>query len=196
MIRIDSSGLRALRDELAAMQVNVTKEMRTAAWKAQKRGRNEVAKRLSKEIRQPAKRLKGASYAKMRGDDGFIFVIRSEFKIAMKRFRPRHTKAGVIVNVVRTGSKQRRHLYYKGFLGGKPGKPSPKLNGNPMQRTGDTRYPIKRVPAAVLVAEIRGVPGLIGNIGDLLGLEYRKQVIERIRFLKVKLAGKLRNQKK
>lgn len=195
-LEVKSTGLRALRDELAAMQVNVVKEMRIAAWKAQKRGRNEVAKRLAKEIRQPAKRLKGASYAKMKpADGGFDFIIRGAFRIAMKRFKPKHLKNGVVVNVVKTGSRQRRHLYKRGFLGGSPKKPSAKLNGNPMQRTGDARLPIKRVPAAILVAEIRGAVGVIGGISSLLKTEYRKQVVERIRFLKVKLAGKLRNQK-
>ncbi len=196
MIKIKSTGLRALRNQLAAMPVDVPKEMRIAAWKAQKRGRSEVAKRLSKVIKQPAKRLKGASYAKMLPkDQGFIFVIRAAFKIAMKAFKPRHLKNGVQVNVLKTESRERRHLYTRAFLGGKPGKPSPKLNGNPMQRTGDERYPIKRVPAAVVVTEIRGVIGLTGGLMHILQDEYRKQVQERIRFLKLKLAGKLRNQK-
>lgn len=196
MIQIESKGLRALRDELAAMQVNVVKEMRIAAWKAQKRGRNEVAKRLSKEIRQPAKRLKGASYAKMLPNDGgFVFIIRGAFRIALKRFKPRQLRDGIVVNVVKTGAKQKRHLYKKGFLGGSPKKPSAKLNGNPMARVGDSRLPIKRVPAIVLVAEVRNAVGVIGGLTHVLKTEFRKQVVERIRFLKVKLAGKLRNQK-
>jgi hypothetical protein len=196
VIQIESKGLRALRDELAAMQVNVTKEMRIAAWKAQKRGRAEVAKRLSKVIKQPAKRLKGASYAKMMPNDGgFIFVIREKFKIAIKRFKPRHTKAGVTVNVRRSGTHGERVAYRKAFLGGKPGKPSPKLHGAPMERVGESRYPLRTVPAIGLVAEISVIPGVIGGVGVLLKDEFRKQVRERIRFLKVKLAGKLRNQK-
>jgi hypothetical protein len=195
MIQIESKGLRALRDELAAMQVNVVKEMRIAAWKAQKRSRNEVAKRLAKEIKQPAKRLKGASYAKMMPNDGgFVFIIREKFKIAIKRFKPRHTKAGVIVLVRKAGSS-RKNLYQKGFMGGSPKTQSIKLRGIPMERKGTQRYPLRTIPAIQLTKEIVGIAGMIGNISALLRLEFRKQVVERIRFLKLKLAGKLRNQK-
>jgi hypothetical protein len=196
MIKIESTGLRVLRDELAAMQVNVVKEMRIAAWKAQKRGRAEVAKRLSKIIKQPAKRLKGASYAKMLPNDGgFKFIIREAFKIAIKRFKPKHTKNGVTVKVINAGNRSERRLYRNAFIGGKPGKPSPKLNGNPVERVGKNKYPLRTIPAIGLVAEISVIPGVIGGIGVLLKDEFRKQVRERIRFLKVKLAGKLRNQK-
>lgn len=194
-LEIRSTGLRALRDELAAMQVNVPKEMRIAAWKAQKRGRNEVSKRLAKEIRQPAKRLKGASYAKMMPQDGgFVFVIREKFRIAIKRFKPKHTKAGVTVLVRKSGAS-RKNIYPKGFMGGTPKTQSIKLRGVPMERKGSERYPLQTLPAVKLTQEILGIAGLVGNIAALLGLEYRKQVVERIRFLKVKLAGKLRNQK-
>lgn len=178
------------------MQVNVPKEMRIAAWKAQKRGRSEVAKRLSKVIKQPAKRLRGASYAKMLPDDnGFIFIVREKFRVALKRFKPSHTKAGVVVGVLKSEKGKSRRVYGKAFLGGKPGKPSPKLHGAPMERTGETRKPLRTVPAIRVVDEVRGIAGMVSSIGDTLGDEFRKQVVERIRFLKVKLAGKLRNQK-
>ena len=196
MIKIESSGLRILRDELAAMPVSVTKEMRIAAWKAGKKGRAIVATKLATVIKQPAKRLKGASYTKMLPDDGgFVFIIREKFRIAMKRFRPTHTKAGVLVGVLKSEKGKSRRVYRKAFMGGKPGKKSPKLHGAPMERVGEDRKPLKTVPAIRVVDEVRDIAGMVGDISGLLRDEFRKQVRERIRFLKVKLAGKLRNQK-
>jgi hypothetical protein len=196
MIKIESTGLRALRDELAAMQVNVKKEMRIAAWQTQKKGRAKVATKLAAFIKQPAKRLKGASYAKMLPDDGgFVFVVREKFRIALKRFRPAHTKAGIVVGVLKSEKGKSRRVYGKGFLGGKPGKKSPKLHGAPMERTGEKRKPLRTIPAIRVVDEVRGVTGMVKSIGALLRDEFRANVVKRIRFLKLKLAGKLRNQK-
>ena len=196
MIKIESTGLRALRDELAAMPVNVVKEMRIAAWKAQKEGRAKVATKLATVIKQPAKRLKGASYAKMLPDDGgFIFVVREKFRIALKRFKPTHTKAGVVVGVLKSEKGKSRRVYGKAFLGGKPGKKSPKLNGAPMERVGKDRKPLKTVPAIRVVDEVRGISGMVGEIGETLKAVFRAEVVKRIRYIKLKLAGKLRNQK-
>jgi hypothetical protein len=196
VIKIDSTGLRALRDELADMQVNVKKEMRIAAWQAQKKGRAQVATKLALVIKQPAKRLKGASYAKMLPDNGgFIFIVREKFRIALKRFRPTHTKAGVVVGVLKSEKGKSRRVFSNAFLGGKPGKKSPKLNGNPMERVGEDRKPLKTVPAIRVVDEVRGISGMVGEIGETLKVIFRAEVAERIRFLKVKIAGKLRNQK-
>ena len=178
------------------MQVNVTKEMRIAAWKTQKKGRAKVATQLAAVIKQPAKRLKGASYAKMLPDDnGFVFVVREKFRVALKRFRPTHTKAGVVVGVLKSEKGKSRRVYGKGFLGGKPRKPSPKLHGAPMQRAGKARKPLQTIPAIRIVDEVRGIAGMVSSIGSMLGSEFRTQIVERIRFLKLKLAGKLRNQK-
>jgi hypothetical protein len=196
MIKIESTGLRALRDELAAMPVNVTKEMRIAAWHAQKTGRAKVATQLATVIKQPAKRLKGASYAKMLPDDnGFVFIVREKFRIALKRFKPSHTKAGVVVGVLKSEKGKSRRVYGKGFLGGKPGKKSAKLNGAPMERTGEKRKPLRTIPAIRIVDEVRSVTGMVQSLGALLREEFRANVVKRIRFLKLKLAGKLRNQK-
>jgi hypothetical protein len=204
MIDVKTDGLRHLRDVLAEMQVNVKKEMRVAAWKAQKRGRTEVAKELAKTIRQPAKLLKKASYGKM-VDEGFVFVIRGNFRIALKKFRPRHIKTGVTANVTKgtvavtqTGRARRfktANNYPGAFMGPRPGVPAAKLHGHPMYREGKKRLPIRRVPAVNLTTTIAALNWMPPRLAQLLRLELFKQVKERIRFLKVKIAGKLRNQK-
>lgn len=196
MIKVESTGLRVFRDELAAMQVNVKKEMRIAAWQAGKKGRAIVATKLATVVNQPAKRLKGASYTKMLPDDnGFMFIIREVFRIALKRFKPTHTKAGVVVRVLKSEKGKSRRAYNKGFMGGKPGKLSQKLHGAPMERVGEDRKPLRTIPAIRVVDEVRGISGMVGDISGLLRDKFRAEVVERIRFLKVKLAGKLRNQK-
>jgi hypothetical protein len=128
-------------------------------------------------------------------DGGFVFVVREKFRIALKRFKPTHTKEGVVVGVLKSEKGKSRRKYNKAFLGGKPGKPSVKLHGAPMERVGEKRKPLRTIPAIRVVDEVRGISGMVREIGQTLKVIFRDEVAKRIRFLKLKLAGKLRNQK-
>jgi hypothetical protein len=203
MIKVQSSGLRALRDELASMGQNVTKEVRVAAWKTQKKGRREIAKQIAKIIKKPVKYFQKASYSKML-PDGFFIAIRGEFKMAIKYFKPRHVKAGVVADITRSsvfidnGRKKRtsgKRVFEGGFMGPRPGVLAPKLRGIAARRKGTNRFPIQALPAIHLTSTLKNVDYFTPKVVSDLRVEFIKQVKERIRFLKVKMAGKLRNQK-
>jgi hypothetical protein len=203
MIKVEVGGLRALREELAVMGQNVTKEVRVAAWKTQKKGRMEIARNISSVIKRPAKFFKKASYSKML-PDGFFIAIRGEFRIALKHFSPKHIKPGISVNVNRgtvyidNGRKKRtggKQVIAGGFMGPKPGIPTAKFRGVPMQRKGSGRLPIQAIPAVHLTSTLQNIDWFTPKMADVLKVEFVKQIRERIRFLKVKMAGKLRNQK-
>jgi len=205
MIRVEvkADGMRELRDRLAAMDVNVTKEVRIAYWKAQKRIRSLIAGLISKNvINQPKKVCQKAVYSKMR-DDGFVVVIRGEFSIAIKRFKPKQNKKGVTAQTGKKVVKQNpftgkvdtvnkgKEFYPGAFMGPKPGIKAPKLNGAVVQRVGKARMPIKAVSAVNVVLSLKNVEGTIEKLMALSKDEAVKQVRERIRFLTVKKQGKL-----
>jgi hypothetical protein len=54
---------------------------------------------------------------------------------------------------------------------------------------------LKTVPAIRVVDEVRGISGMVGEIGQTLKGIFREEVAKRIRYIKLKLTGKLRNQK-
>jgi hypothetical protein len=205
MIRVEvkADGMRELRDRLAAMDANVTKEVRIAYWKAQKRIRSLIAGLISKNvINQPKKVCQKAVYSKMR-DDGFVVVIRGEFSIAIKRFKPKQNKQGVTAKTgkkvvkqdPRTGKKDTlnngKEFYKSAFMGPRPGVQSTKLKGAVVQRVGKARMPIKAVSAVNVVLSLKNVEGTIEKLMALSKDEAVKQVRERIRFLTVKKQGKL-----
>lgn len=196
-------ALRDLRDQLGAMQENVTKEIRVAAWRAQKRIRGQIAKELAKIVNQPRKVLLKATYSKIKPDGSFLIVIRGVFAVAVKRFRPKHTKAGVVAKTGKkavyqnpfTGKVQTadtgKQVFPGGFMGPRPGVPAGKLRGVPVRRAGSRRLPIQAIPAINIVLTIHQNPDKLPQIIKLAQAEFEKQVRERIRFLTVKKQKKL-----
>lgn len=192
MFTADPGGLRGLRDALASMEVDVPKEMAIAGKKASKRGRSIAAKQAGKVIAQPQKVLRSATRY---GRDGEAFTvrIRKKFRISMRRFKPKQTRAGVIVQTGKgSGGKS---VIAGAFMGPRPGVVAVKLRGQVMQRAGQSRYPIEAVRAVAVTERLLENYGIVENIAQDITAEYGKQIRERIRFLKVKMAGKLRNQK-
>jgi hypothetical protein len=195
MFTVDPGGLRGLRDALASMEVDVPKEMAIAGKKASKRGRGIAAKQAAKVIAQPQKVLRSATRY---GRDGEAFTVRvkKKFRISMRRFKPKQIEAGV---VVQTGKGSRgKSVIIGAFMGPRilyGGRAAVKLNGQVVQRVSKARLPIEAVRAVVVTEKLLENYGIIENISQDITADYGKQIRERIRFLKVKMAGKLRNQK-
>lgn len=197
------NAIRDLRDQLGAMQENVTKEIRVAAWRAQKRIRGQIATELAKIVNQPRKVMIKATYSKIRPDGSFFIIIRGTFAIAIKRFKPKHSKAGV---VAKTGKKTvvqnpftgkisvsdtGKQVFPLGFMGPKPGVMAVKLRGAPVRRKGSNRLPIEAIPAINVVLTIKANDSAMPKIIRLAQAEFEKQVRERMRFLTLKRQKRL-----
>ena len=195
MFTIDSKGLRALREELAVLQVDVPKEMKVASSKTIKKGKSITAKKLARLIRITQKVLRAVGRGRITGGDA-MFVLAGNFRTSLRRFNPKQTAAGVVVKPLKAGlSPDRQSQLIGAFMGPRPGVQAVKLRGQPMRRVGKQRLKIEAVRAIVPVEELRRNPAIIDEIVADLQVEFVKQIRERIRFLKVKMAGKLRNQK-
>lgn len=203
LVKVDAPGLRDLRDRLAAMQVDVKKEVRIASWKAQKRIRSLIAGLLSKNvINQPKKVTSKAVYSKMR-DDGFLIVIRGNFSVAIKRFKPKQNKKGVTAKTGKKTVKQNpftgkiatestgKEFFPSAFMGPKPGTSSIKLRGAVVKRKTKARLPIQSVPAVNVVLSLKNVEGTVEKLVAMSQEEIVKQVKERIRFLTLKQQKRL-----
>lgn len=204
MIQVDTQDFAVLRNRLIAMQENMTKEIRVAAWKAQKRIRGQIASELTKIINQPRKVLIKATYSKIaKTGSSFAVHIRGEFAIAIKRFKPKHVKQGVVAQTGRktvhqnpvTGQVQPadtgKVTFAGGFMGTRPGVTSIKLRGTPVRRKGKKRLPIQAIPAVNIVLTVHQNPEMLPHIVEMTKAEFEKQVRERIRFLTLKKQKKL-----
>jgi len=204
MIHVDTHDLSAIRNRIIAMKENATKEIRVAAWRAQKRIRSQIASELAKIINQPKKVLIKATYSKIaKTGSSFTVHIRGEFAIAIKRFKPKHTKRGVIAKTGKktvhknslTGAVQSadtgKIVFSNGFMGPKPGRSSIKLRGTPVRRVGRKRLPIQAIPAVNIVLTIYQNPEKLPQIISMAQTEFEKQVRERMRFLTLKQQKRL-----
>lgn len=203
LVNVEAKGIRELRDKLASMQENVKKEVRIASWKAQKRIRSLIAGLLSKNVvNQPKKVMAKAVYSKMR-DDGFLIVIRGNFSVSIKRFKPKQNKKGVTAKTGKKTVKQNpftgkvdtvstgKEFFPSAFMGPRPGIPAPKLRGAVVQRKTKARLPIQAVPAVNIVLSLKNVEGTVQKLVAMSQDELVKQVKERIRFLTLKQQKKL-----
>jgi hypothetical protein len=195
MFTIDSKGLRALRDELAVLQSEVPKEIKVASSKTVKKGKSITAKKLARLVRTTQKVLRAVGRGRMTGADA-EFVLSGNFRISMRRFNPVQNATGVVVKALKVALTPQQQAKLTGaFMGPRPGVQAVKLRGQPMRRVGTQRLKIEAVRAIVPVEELKRNPVFVDEIVADLQTEYIKQIRERIRFLKVKMAGKLRNQK-
>lgn len=203
LVKVEAKGIRELRDRLAAMQVDVKKEVRIASWKAQKRIRSLIAGLISKNVvNQPKKVTSKAVYSKMR-DDGFLIVIRGNFSVSIKRFKPKQNKKGVTAKTGKKTVKQNpftgkvdtvstgKEFFPSAFMGPRPGVSSTKLRGAVVQRKSKSRLPIGAVPAVNIVLSLKNVEGTVEKLVAMSQDELVKQVKERIRFLTLKQQKKL-----
>lgn len=203
LVNVEAKGIRELRDKLASMQENVKKEVRIASWKAQKRIRSLIAGLLSKNVvNQPKKVMAKAVYSKMR-DDGFLIVIRGNFSVSIKRFKPKQNKKGVTAKTGKKTVKQNpftgkvdtvstgKEFFPSAFMGPRPGISSTKLRGAVVQRKSKSRLPIGAVPAVNIVLSLKNVEGTVQKLVAMSQDELVKQVKERIRFLTLKQQKKL-----
>ena len=195
MFTIKSDGLRALRDELAVLQSDVPKEIKVAASKTVKRGKSIAAKKLARLVRATQKILRAVGRGRIAGANT-EFVLSGNFRISMRRFKPVQNATGVVVKPLKVAmTPQQQAKLIGAFMGPRPGVQAVKLRGQPMRRVGKQRLKIEAVRAIVPVEELKRNPAFVDEIVADFQAEYSKQIRERIRFLKVKMAGKLRNQK-
>ena len=203
LVNVEAKGIRELRDRLAAMQVDVKKEVRIASWKAQKRIRSLIAGLISKNVvNQPKKVTSKAVYSKMR-DDGFLIVIRGNYSVSIKRFKPKQNKKGVTAKTGKKTVKQNpftgkvdtvstgKEFFPSAFMGPRPGVSATKLRGAVVQRKSKSRLPIGAVPAVNIVLSLKNVEGTVQKLVAMSQDELVKQVKERIRFLTLKQQKKL-----
>lgn len=195
MISVDPGGLRALRQALSDLESDVPKEMKVATSKTIKRGKSITAKKLSKIIKAKQKILRAVGRGKRDGSQAF-FILSGNFRISWKWFKPVQDNAGVTVKATRVPLSAKTQQDLRGaFMGPRPGVVAVKLRGQVMRRKSVSGRKIQAVPAMVPVELLRQNPGMVDDIVAEFTTEYEKQIRERIRFLKVKMAGKLRNQK-
>lgn len=101
-------------------------------------------------------------------------------RLSLKAFNPRQTKAGVTYRISKGGG---RKTAPGAFMGPKPGKLAPGLNGHVFRRVGKSRLPINKLwgvsPWGVFVKK-RMTPQQVADIKQMLTKQMDRRIRENI----------------
>lgn len=192
MINVTFDSVRANRliKELESISLNAGKELGTVSHKAGAFTEKAIAKEVASEIAIKQKDVKRHTYVRKLRPAGAVVTVEKTNRIPLKRFKPRQTKAGVTYRIKKTG---KRELIPGAFMGPRPGLSTVKFYGHPFIRKTKTRLPIAKVSGGPSVAGVmtsRG-PARAKKIIQMARKRLRYEMVRRIRFRRLKLAGKI-----
>lgn len=176
---------RDLSQALGNVVDNLPKEMRIVSWKTAKKTTSFIAKAVTSELSVAQRVIKKQMTQKRVGKTGAEVVLKKSNRISLKDFKARQIKKGVSYKISK--SKGRKTIA-GAFRGPRPGVIAQKLNGHVFKRIGATRNPIQKLygPSPWGVFAINKMQA---QTTPKVNLELRKQMLERLRFKKLKKAG-------
>ena len=182
-IHADDQSIRELQRELVEWGKRLRKELAIATNKAAKKTQRSIAKQIVQElaVTQKVVRDKTRVAKKAKATDPMptaVIVLQQTNRIPLKEFRPRQTKKGVTYKVSKTKG---RKTIPGGFIVDAYG-------GHVYKRPNAARATGKRKkgpsPWGVFVKRGLRIPTIVSAKKEL-----RKQILERVRFLKLKRSG-------
>lgn len=199
IIVTDNRSMDQLAATLKTVSDNIIKEMGIATWETAKVSKAIIAKDVTNQIRVKQSDVKKVIKQK-RNYTQAIVTLKKSSRFPLKRFSPRQTKAGVTYRISKSG---KRELLPGGFMGPKPGVLAPKLHGHVWIRKGYLAPGASgpRMRGGARMREPIYIPRGPSPLGVVLKgerlkpitiemkAELRKQVIDRIRYLRLKKAG-------
>lgn len=182
-IRAEKSTEQLVKD-LGNVAKNLTKELGIVAWKTAKATERSAAKQITTELATTQREVKKHITKKRRDTESEVTVSKSK-RISLKEFKPRQTKAGVSYRISKSTGRNRVD---GAFMGPSPKASALKLKGHVWKRKGKARLPIQKLmgpsPWGVLVSGDR-----VQNVTEETRGELRKQLQDRIRYLRLKQSG-------
>jgi len=177
-----------LRKLLDGNAKKLKREIAIAVNKTSKKTQSAIAKDIGKEIATAQKNIKktiGIRKKATKTDPVAVVVQSKTRRLSLREFGARQTGKGVSYKVSKTAG---RKVIPGAFQGPRPGVIKTSWRGHAFKRAGKTRLPIIKLmgpsPWGVFVKKKLKKPVQIDAKEEL-----RKQIIERIRFLKVKKSG-------
>lgn len=182
IIQMDASELVKNLGNLAN---NLPKQLGIVSSKVSRKTKSLIAKDISKTVAVKQKDVKKQIITRKKGKTTRIVELKKSVRIPLKNFGARQTKKGVSYRI---DKRESRKKLPGAFTGPRPGVTSVKLGGHVYRRRGKSRLPIQKLfgpsPWGVFVKNSREKP-----IKIEVNLELKKQLAERIRYLKLKKAG-------
>lgn len=185
---IDKTSLKAVSKVMEDLGFNAAKEIKVALGNTAKKVKTASARKLKTELYAPTKVLKKAIVVdkKPLANDqlAVVVVMIAGYKIPLKYFGARQTKAGVAYKATSTDQGRLPSAFQIA-----------KYDKRVYQRVGKQRGPLvqQKGPAPGEVYQSSGVVTVALNVAQE---ELPKQITERVRFLTLKAQGKLKGNQK
>lgn len=164
---------------------NLTKQFGIVVGKVGRRAESITAKDVTKELAVKQKTVKKEIRRKKKSKTSVEVELSKSARIPLRDFGARQTRKGVSYRISKTSG---RKVVHGAFQGPKPGIKHGKWNGRVFKRVGKSRLPIVQLrgpsPWGVVVHKNR-LPSITAQVND----ELKKQIAERIRYLKLKKSG-------
>lgn len=186
-ISMKTVGFDALVKTLEDVSENITKELKAVSSKVGTKGKSVFSKEVSRNIAVKQSDVKRHVTVKKLGWGGVEITLEKTNRIPLKRFKPRQTKAGISYKIDKNGP---RKVIPGGFMGPNPTVSTVKFYGHPFIRKGKSRLPIAKIAGGPSAAgAIDNHPSRIKSIKRQLSREVRKQLVRRIKYRRLKIAG-------
>ena len=130
-VEMDGNRINRLLKELESVSENIGKELGVVSHKAGKYVESVMAKEVSSNIAIRQKDVKRDIYVRKLRPAGAEVTLQKKNRFPLKRFRPRHTKAGVTYKIDKNKPRQ---LIPGAFTGPRPGLQTVKFYGHAFKR--------------------------------------------------------------
>lgn len=164
---------------------NLPKQLSIVVGKTGRRAESITAKDITKELAVKQKTVKKEIKRRKTSKTSVEMELKKSARIPLRDFGARQTRKGVSYRISKTSG---RKVVHGAFQGPKPGVRHGKWNGRVFKRVGKGRLPIVQLrgpsPWGVVVKRNRLAP-ITAQVND----ELKKQIAERIRYLKLKKSG-------
>lgn len=183
-VTFNESDVKQTTGILDRIVKNLEKEVNIAAWKTARKGKSVIAKQVTNELAATQKVVKQQINTE-RGKTYAAVSLRKSGRIPLRDFGARQTKVGVSYRISKS---QGRKILPGAFQGPRPGLMKASWKGNAFRRVGKQRLPIVKLkgpsPWGVHLFQNQQ-----RKTRDELSSEFLKQLLERIRYNRLKQSG-------
>lgn len=189
-VSFDEEEHRKILRTLEKFSQGLNREVNIALSKVMRKAKSKIAKDVGRELNLPQKHIKKAIYVKRPNNWTRVLYFNAWRPVFLKQFKARQNSKGASARVMKTAG---RVLFPGAFTGNKIKgggiKPNPKLNGHFFQRLSKKSKPFDIIKTDDTPLEIFKRTGQTYKMSLYLHEQLRLELIERIRFNRLKQSG-------
>lgn len=187
-IEVSKRQISKLKKAIEGTKVKLGKEIAIAVRLTANKTKTIVNRNVRKELAVKASDINKLISVSVRKDErrpSATITLKKTARLSLRAFSPRHTKKGV---TYRISKSEGRKTAIGAFMGPKPGKLAPKLNGGVFKRVGKKRTPITKLHGASAWGAFKGRKMKLPTKRESK-TELKKQIERRINYRVLKKNG-------